>query len=386
MKKIIISVLSLTFLIGGLNSQALSKLSRPHGFEMGAVISYAQVQDPDYCKMISENYTSITASNEFKAYSLFQSGKSRKHPEQMPVCDFKQADAIMDFAKANNIKVRGHVLVWDAYMNDTFFRENYMKAGKFVDAETMKKRLEYYINDVISHFEENYPGVIYCWDVVNEAVADSSQEAQASDSRKIRKTRGGAKNLFYEVLGPDYVELSFKYAREAVKKTGHDIKLYYNDYSTFNPSKMSAIINLIKSINKNEKLCDGMGMQGYIGGYGQQPGCMSISDIAAVKAAIMKYSTLGIEVQITELALRNYKNDSSTRKSHAAYTKDFYTMLRNINKNGGNLTAVSTWGLCDDPDSDPSSYSYKMNGPFCGVFTKDFKKKPDYDSIVEALK
>ena len=44
-----------------------------------------------------------------------------------------------------------------------------------------------YIEQVLTHFEENYPGVIYCWDVVNEAVGDNEQEYDSDDLRHVRK-------------------------------------------------------------------------------------------------------------------------------------------------------------------------------------------------------
>ena len=46
---------------------------------------------------------------------------------------------------------------------------------KYVSKAVMQKRLQYYIKEVITHFEKKYPGVIYCWDVVNEAVADQNE-------------------------------------------------------------------------------------------------------------------------------------------------------------------------------------------------------------------
>ncbi|MCR4580061.1 MAG: endo-1,4-beta-xylanase [Treponema sp.] len=363
----------------------LYKLAQAHGFKLGAVISAQSVTRSNYTEMVKADFNSITASNEFKAYSLANQQLSMKSENGMPVMVYKNADAIAQFAMENGIGVRGHVLVWDAYMPDWFFREGYTKTNSFVDRETMCKRLQYYIEEVVSHFETNYPGVVYCWDVVNEAVADGTNECKASDPRHVRIKRGGSTNLFYEVIGPDYVELAFKYARDAANKVNPNIKLFYNDYNTFYSGKRDAITQLINSINKEEKLCDGLGMQGYIGGYGQQAGCMNPNDIKLVREAIYHYASLGLEVQLTELALRNYDKDQMA--AHEIFYKDFFTMLAGINSADNiRLTGVSIWGLTDDPSALPSSYGYKMNGPFCGVYNAMLKKKGEYTSIVDALK
>ena len=363
----------------------LYTLAANHGFKMGAVISADSVTRTNYTNMVKADFNSITASNEFKAYSLASQQLSIKSENGMPVMNYTKADSIAKFAQENGIGIRGHVLVWDAYMPDWFFRQGFSRENDFVDRKNMCARLQYYIEEVINHFETNFPGVVYCWDVVNEAVADGTNECKADDPRHVRTSRGGTSNLFYDVIGPDYVELAFKYARDAANKVNPNIKLFYNDYNTFYNAKRAAITKLIESINKDEKLCDGLGMQGYIGGYGQQAGCMNQNDIKLVREAINHYASLGLEVQLTELALRNYDKDKMSE--HEAFYKDFFTMLAGINSADNiKLTGVSIWGLTDDPSALPSSYGYKMNGPFCGVYNAMLKKKGEYYSIIEALR
>lgn len=243
----------------------------------------------------------------------------------MPVMNYKLADQIMDFASREGIKVRGHVLVWDAYMSDWFFREKYLPDGDYVDRETLLKRLDYYITEVITHFEKKYPGVVYCWDVVNEAVADNKGEYDAKDPKHIRKLRNNAPNQFEAIIGNDYVEQAFLMAKNATEALKADIDLYYNDYNAFQTEKSAAIGELVKSINsyakdksgKPRKLCDGVGMQGYIGGYGTQDGCMQQKDLDLIEKAIRKYGALGVKIQFTEMSIRNFKGDEESQNKHA---------------------------------------------------------------------
>ena len=354
-----------------------------HGFKLGTVINPQNLQKKSYTDMVKADFNSLTAGNEFKAYSLLSQSASQKSENGMPVMNYYNADNIAKFAQENGIGIRGHVLVWDAYMPAWFFREGYKNDGAFVSSDLMKKRLQYYIEEVVAHFETNFPGVIYCWDVVNEAVGDGANEYKEGDERHVRTSRGGTTNYFYDVIGPDYVELSFKYARQAAKKANANIKLFYNDYSTFYSPKREAIGKLIESINKNEKLCDGVGMQGYVGGYGQQAGCMSANDINLFKNAIVFYSNLGLEVHVTELALRNY--DKTKAVQHANYYENFFKMLASVADEYKTLTCVAIWGICDNPSLPKNDYSYKMNGPYCGMYNYDCSKKPEFFKVIKAL-
>ena len=364
-------------------SAPLYELAAKHGFKFGTVINPSNLAKKTYTDMVKADFNSLTAGNEFKAYSLLSQSASQKSENGMPVMNYSQADAIAKFAQENGIGIRGHVLVWDAYMPVWFFKKNYTNEGAFVSSDVMKKRLQYYIEEVVAHFETDFPGVVYCWDVVNEAVADGANEYKEGDDRHVRTSRGGTTNYFYDVIGPDYVELSFKYARQAVNKTNPNIKLFYNDYNTFYSPKREAIGKLIESINKNEKLCDGVGMQGYIGGYGQQSGCMNPNDIKLFENAIKFYSNMGLEVQITELALRNYEKEKLDQ--HAAFYENFFKMLARVADETKGLTCVAIWGICDNPSLPKTDYSYKMNGPYCGMFNYNCTRKAEYFKVSKVL-
>lgn len=385
------------------NYDKLSELASQYGFKMGSVISNTTVNDSKYKDLMKYHFNSLTAANEMKAYSLLDANATKaayQNADSMPVLNFTNADKIMEFAKENNIRIRGHVLVWDAGMSDWFFREDYDTSKSYASAKVVQKRLKNYMEQVITHFEEKYPGIIYCWDVVNEAVGDSSDEYKAGDPKHIRTLRSGEKNLFYEILGGEYVELSFQYAHDIIEelkksKPDLDIKLYYNDYNTFESKKRDAICELVKSINSYQsdnqggyvKLCDGVGMQSYIGGFGEQKGCMNNENITMVKNAIQKYAGLGVEIQVTEMAVRNYQGDAATLEEHAEFYKKLFQVYMEANSGSAKpLTAVCIWGIIDDPDMDPSDYSYKMNGTYCGLFDETLGVKPAFVSVHDLMK
>ncbi len=371
------------------NYPSLAALAEDDGFKMGAVISYSSLRDAEYLKILKKHFNSITASNEFKAYSMLDQRSSMIAADGMPAVNFRQADAIMDFAQANGIKVRGHVLVWDAYMSDWFFRTGYRSGAAYVDRDTMLARLESYITRVVTHFEEKYPGILYCWDVVNEAVADDASEWLKGDARHLRVKRSGTDNLFYKVIGEDYVEKSFLFAKNAVDALGADIKLFYNDYNAFYSTKREAICSLIKSVNSydgDRRLCDGVGMQGYIGGYGQQSGCMNGGDLKSIRDSINRYASLGVEVQLTEMAVRTYQNDEATMQKHAEFYGNLFKVFKSVNAGENKpLTAVTIWGLIECPSLPKTDYSYKLNSPYGGLFTESYAVKDCFRTVIGVL-
>jgi len=374
--------------------EPLYTLVEPAGFKLGACYSPGDLSQPAYMDFVGRHFNSLTCTNETKAYSLLNQAQSKASEDGMPRMDYTMADIMVGWAQEHGIGVRGHVLVWDAYMTTWFFHEGYDDAKPFADQETMRLRLASYIEQVMTHFEEKFPGVIYCWDVVNEAIGDNAGEYAAGDPRHLRTSRSGQGNLFLEHVGDDYVPYAFLCARNTAEKLGADIHLFYNDYNMFMREKRTAALALIESVNtyaKDEtgayrKLADGIGMQGYLGGYGTQSGCLADSILKDLAESIRIYAEKGLEVQITEMAVRNYEKEKAPE--HAAFYARLFTEVF-LPANAGEkkpLTAVCIWGVADCPQLPSSHYSWKLNSPYGGLITEKNEIKTSFDAVYHALK
>ena len=372
---------------------ALKDLAAQAGFRIGICLSPHQLGDQAYLDLLSGQFNTTTCTNETKAYSLLNQRACQQSEDGMPRMDYTVADRMVAWAAENGVGVRGHVLTWDAYMLEWFFHEDYNMAKPVASREVLLDRMESYITQVITHFEEKFPGVIYCWDVVNEAMGDSAGDTLAGDPKLTRTTRSGAPNLYYQYVGPDYVEYSFLFARNAVEALGADIRLFYNDYNMLYPAKRNAAKALVESINtfatddagNPRKLIDGIGMQGYLGGYGQQAGCLSADLIANTEASIRAFADLGMEVHITEMALRNY--EEARGAEHAAFYGKMFDMLGKINQTLGRdvLTCVTIWGVNDVTPNAWNEYTWKLNGTYGGILTEDGRVKTAFDAMYDAL-
>ena len=71
-----------------------------------------------------------------------------------------------------------------------------------------------------------YKDVIYCWDVVNEAMSDANNP-DAPYEQTFRQTQA------YQLCGDEFIKNAFIWAHEADPEAG----LFYNDYSAWTPAK-----------------------------------------------------------------------------------------------------------------------------------------------------
>ena len=369
--------------------EPLYTFAEPYGFKLGGCFGFWDMNNATYMDFLDDHFNSLTCTNETKAYSLLDQRACQASEDGMPRMNFTNADKMIAWCQEHGKAVRGHVLVWDAVMQyPWFFHEEYDESKPFADPEVNRARLASYIDQVITHFEEKFPGVIYCWDVVNEAIGDSASDWRADDPRHIRIVRDGGPNFFQAYVGDDYVEYAFLCARNTVEKLGVDVKLFYNDYNMFMEEKRDAAVALIKSIQAYDPdgrpLIDGLGMQGYLGGYGVQEGCLEEHLITDVKESIEIYSALGVQVQLTEMAVLNFEKDKAAEHADF-YGRLFSDVFMKANTPDSNpLTAVCIWGLVDAPLT-PQNYVYKMNSPYGCFLSTKYEIKTCFDTVYHVL-
>lgn len=359
-------------------------------FNVGTVVNYEKTQNEAFTELAKNHFDIVSFENEMKGYSLHDKAASKEAAEAaggevLPVCNFEQADEMVEWAIANGLKVRGHVLIWEASMHEEFFHVGYDKEAALVDKDTLLKRMESYAMQVVTHFETKYPGTVIAWDVVNEAINDSGK---AEPTTGLHLNTGGN---FYKIIGPDYIKYAFQYAKKAVAATGKEILLYYNDFNCFSGKKTDYILDLIDYLNAdpNNKLLDCMGMEGYVLTYWPDP--------TEVSLAMYRFVQRGVKLGINELTVRLNPDQAADKKevkdsdieNHAKKYKDMFTEYCKFDKaNPGKLTNVSIWGLLDRPDlmEDRENYDYSIYGTHSGLFDENLKPKKAFQNVMEVLK
>ncbi len=328
-------------------------------------------------EIIKYHFNSTTYTNLMKpGYILDQARSIRNYQTGIlePAVKFDSVIKGLEFCQENNIQMRGHVLVWHAQTPEWFFREGYMTTGEYVDRETMLFRLESYIKQVLEFVQTEYPGVIYAWDVVNEAIDNvpGNYETQSGFSIRTKHGDDNRDNPWYKILGVEYVEKAFEYAR---KYASPDVKLFYNDYNTFQPARREAIYRLATHL-KEKGLIDGIGMQSYIGL--DYPGLDSGTD--NYKAALTRFGELDLELHITELSIGADGTTDAQYQRQADRYGDVFKIYAEINKGIANITSVTLFGLMDhyilyDDDTQTSR-----------LFDGNLQPKPVFYQIVDPYK
>jgi endo-1,4-beta-xylanase len=240
------------------------------------------------------------------------------------------------------MKVRGHTLVWHN-QNPSWLPRAIKTRDEAIAV------LKDHIQTVVGH----YKGRIAAWDVVNEAVDDSTGELRESP--------------WLTAIGPDYIALAFQFAHEA----DPDAKLYYNDYSAEGiGGKGDAVYELVKGLKEQGVPIDGVGWQGHF---------QSSSFIMDMKDNGRRLADLGLEVSITELDVRIPIPPTDTMIENQAkmYKKVTETCLALPN-----CKAIVTWGFTDKHSWVPGFFS----GEGAALpFDETYKPKLAYEAIRAAL-
>ena len=334
---------------------ALGSAYEPY-FRIGAAVSSRMAADPGMCGLICRHFSSLTADNQMKPMFLLDRDATL-------ALRFAPADDLLSFARDAGIAVRFHTLVWHNQTPRWFFAEGWSDApdAPFVSREIMRTRMEHYILDVMNHVNESFPGLVYTWDVVNEAIEP--------DQRAPGLYR--ARSPWYAILGEDFLPTAFRAARRG-QAPGQT--LCYNDYNAFEPVKRDAIVALLKKL-KAENLVDTMGMQGHY--------ILKEMDIPACEEAARAYAALGLKLQVTELDIHCTGGDEASQRELADVYGRYFEMLVRLRREGIPVEAVTFWGVTD-ADSWLTGFRRERSYPL--LFSGDLKAKPAFDAVLAAVK
>lgn len=320
-------------------------------FPMGVAIRPQSVNGAE-AALILKHFESVTAENAMKMGPI--------HPEENQFF-WKDADAIVDFAVANNLKIRGHTLCWHNQTPNWLFKD---ASGNNVTKEVLLKRLRDHINAVVSR----YKGKIYAWDVVNEVIDDD-------DSKYFRDSP------WYKICGEEFVAKAFEYAHEA----DPDALLFYNDYNTESPGKRDRIYRMIKEMLDKKVPIHGVGLQAHWSIFAPTE--------QALRQSIEKFSSLGLKIQFTELDVSVYQSEHNRRERRADETDSFtpeletkqiemYKMVFRVFRQYKDvITGVTFWNVSDKSSwLDNFPVRGRKNYPL--LFDQNLKPKKVYWEVV----
>jgi len=320
-------------------------------FDFGCALTYREAINPKLMDFYASQFNIMTHANELKPDSVLDvpaSASLAREDQGAAAIRLDAARPLLDYAQAHGIKVHGHVLVWHSQTPEAFFREGYSATGPYVTREVMLRRLDNYIRLVFEQTEREYPGVIVSWDVVNEAVDDSTGRLRQSN--------------WTRVVGEDFVVQAFRLAR---KYAPAGTQLYYNDYSTPYQPKLNGILKLLGEL-REEGTVDGHGFQCHY--HLHTPGMNQL------QSAMDKVLALGLRLRMSELDILV---DSASQENFERQARRYGEILALFRQYHEQIDAVHTWGVTDN-------LSWKA-AQFPLLFDGRGQPKPAFYAIAEPL-
>jgi endo-1,4-beta-xylanase len=337
-------------------------------FYIGAAVSQSQISgdDPKAIEIVKEHFNTITSENALKW--------ERIHPA-LNKYNFAPADSFVDFGEKNNMFIVGHTLIWHSQVPKWVFEGS---TGKRVSRDTLLKRMHDHIFAVVGR----YKGRVKGWDVVNEAIDENGE---------LRKTK------WLEIIGEDYIQKAFEFAREA----DPNAELYYNDYNIENPVKRNnALIKMLGDLKSKGVRVDGIGIQAHWH--------LDVPELKDIDSSIVVFSNLGLKVMITELdvnVLPRPENLSGAEVSskfemkkelnpypldlpdsmQQKLAKRYADIFRIFVKHKGKVSRVTFWGVYD-------GQSWLNNWPIKGrtnyplLFDRYYNPKPAFYAVANTTK
>ncbi|KAJ4304709.1 hypothetical protein N0V90_000236 [Kalmusia sp. IMI 367209] len=219
-----------------------------------------------------------------------------------------------------------------------------------------KSELVGILENHIKNEARHYYNDCYAWDVVNEAF---------NDDGTLRES------LWLDVIGKEYIELAFKFARRYTKR---GTRLYYNDYGIERVNnKSTAVAALVKDFIKRDVPIDGVGLQAHYT-VGRAP------TYDEQTAALKLFTKLGVETALTELDVRIELPDNSTKQAIQAAV---YANSTKACVDASSCVGITVWDFWDPVSWVPDSFPGYGDAD---LWDEKFTKKPAYYAISDLLK
>ena len=341
MRKTILTAAVLAMIGSIANAQGLKDVYKDY-FKIGVAVNQRNVTNAQQQALIVKEFNSVTAENDMKP-----------EPTEPAEGQFNWAgaDRIANFCRQNGIKMRGHCLMWHSQIGKWMYEDNPTK-------EVFYARMRKHIHAIVNRYKD----VVYCWDVVNEAITDD-----------VKAENPYRQSPMYKLFGDEFIAKAFEFAREADPKA----LLFYNDYNECDPVKSKRIFEMVKKMKAAGVPIDGIGMQGHYNIYG--PTEKEVDDAISLYKQVVKH------IHVTELDIRANEemggqlqfsrdgvNVTDSVKQHSA--DQYARVFRAFRKHKDVIDCVTFWNL-----GDRDSWVGVANYPL--PFDSEYKPKLSYEYI-----
>ncbi len=267
---------------------------------VGAAVDATSLQDPAYADAVVSHFNSVTAENAMKWTVLRPS---------VDVWDWTQSDAIVDFAVANDLAVRGHTMVWGQQFGNGL--------PPWMAEISDPAELERVMVETITQQITRYADEIDRWDVVNEPLIYGGADIDS--------------NVYMQQFGIGYIARAF----EAAHAADPDASLWINEaFTEYYPDRAAALLNLVTDLVEQGVPIHGVGLQTHLV-------IDSPTPVGSVDGLVLKLRDLGLDVAITELDV------PMSPSRDAAAQAELYRQVASECLISG-CSEITVWGVSDN--------------------------------------
>jgi endo-1,4-beta-xylanase len=318
----------------GSDVEALREAARLSGKLIGTAVPSSLLSDSRYRAVLARHFDYVTAEYEMK-WDAIERTRGQN--------DFGGGDAIVGFAQAAGMQIKGHALVWHGSVPPWVAS---------LSAADTRVAFENHIRVVGEH----YRGRVRAWDVVNEAVADNGA--------------GLRDTVFRQKLGDQYIADAFRLARQADPQA----LLFYNDYGGEGMNaKSDRIFELVQALRAQGVPLDGVGLQMHVSAANRP------SD-ASIAANMSRLAGLGLLVNISEMDVR-IRDLPGTLPSRLEAQKSVYRSIVGLCVAEPRCDGVTFWGFTDAHSWIDAQFG--ADDPL--LFDEQYAAKPAYYGVLDAL-
>ena len=298
--------------------------------------------DREYRRILAAEFNSVSPENQMKWDFI--------HPAP-GVYNFGPADAIVDFAEANDQVVRGHTLLWHSQLPD------WVK-----DPDLSDEELRAILKDHIQTVVGRYKGRIQQWDVANEIYSDPW-----NGPIELRE-----ENPFLARFGESIIADAFRWAHEA----DPEATLFLNDYAVEDMGgKSDFYYRLAQRLLDQGVPLHGFAFQAHLD--------LQYPFPATLQQNMQRFDDLGLETAVTELDVRfTLPEDGKPTADQLEEQADTYRGVLEACLATEDCNSFTIWGFNDKYSWVP--HFFASQGAATVMF-EDYERKPAYSALRQTL-
>jgi endo-1,4-beta-xylanase len=321
-------------------------------FPVGAAVDLTDLSGP-HLQLLTKHFNSITSENDMKWSSVEASEGTYT---------YENADSEVGMAVCNDMKVRGQNLVWSTGEQTPAYATG-DGTNSAANQAVVTANIQEHIQSEVQHFGT----AVYAWDVVNEPIDPTQPDCLEHGP-------------FYQVLGPSYIDVALKAAREYAPP---GTLLFINDYSTTDADRLACLVRVIRGLKQRGIPLDGLGheMHNDI----NYPSAEAV--VNAVDTIHENFPDLDQQVTEMDVSVYNAGDDTSNYAPMVPLSiiaeqgwlyKQYFDALKQLR---GKISAVTFWGFADDDTWLDSFPIDRLDAPL--PFDTNLQAKPAYWGIVD---